>query len=180
MDLKINFKSLNGRTLKILNWCMHILMWVPCILTAVFWRWIPEQVAQHFNSAGEIDTIGKKSTLILILTINALIYGMHFLIMYITPSIVDESNLFSERIRHKVSREEMQNGLIIMLKLVGYMDVFIMLAILYTMWHTIKYTPIGKLFIPVFLCGLIIDFFYFMWKYIKFHKAAMNKYLRKH
>lgn len=168
--MQLSFKKLNSRALKILNFSMHILMWVPCILVAIFWNRIPERIAQHFHGAGEIDIIGNKNVLIASLSINVIIYLFHFFAMYAFPYIIDSTYLFKERIRYKVTSEDLQKALIIILKLVGYMNIIVLLLMVYALWHIIKCTSLVAWFIPVFLGALAIEVIYFIWKYLKLRK----------
>ena len=173
--MQITFKKLNNSALKILNLCMHLLMWIPCFITILFWDHLPGQIAQHFNGAGEIDIIGNKNVVIANLTINFLVYGFHFFAMYAFPYIIEPTNLFNANIINKISGEELNKGYIIILKLVGYLNIFIILMMLYALWHSIKCVSIGAWFVPVFLGVLVIEPFYFAWRYLKLRKEILIK-----
>ena len=95
--------------------------------------------------------------------------------MYVLPNLVIPENIFSKPILHKVSCEDLQKSILIILKLVAYLDLIIILIFLYVIWHSITSSPVGVWFIPVFLGAIIIDFILFIIKYIKLNKEISNR-----
>lgn len=173
--MELTYKNLHSRALHIANISMHILMWVPCVLTAVFWKRLPDKIAQHFNAAGEIDVYGSKITLLVVLTICFIIYGLHFAAMYLSPYIMGPENIFGNKVKHIATEEDIWQGMIIILKMIAYMDVFILLTFVYALLCSVLMVPLGSWYLPVFIGGIILDFIYFIWRISRKRREIINK-----
>lgn len=58
-------------------------LWGPILLLGYYWNNLPDSIPQHYNFAGEVDAWGDKSTLLLLIGINAILWlGLTILSRY--------------------------------------------------------------------------------------------------
>ncbi len=87
---KINFNS-------IVNLLCTVCIVGTTLLLMLIWNKIPEQIPGHYNMAGEVDRMTGKMSLIVLLVLNVLIYGIitfseHFPEVWNTGVTVTEEN----------------------------------------------------------------------------------------
>lgn len=87
---KMNFNS-------IVNFLCTVCIVGTTLLLMMTWNKIPEQIPGHYNMAGEVDRMTGKMSLIVLLVLNVLIYGIitfseHFPKVWNTAVTVTEEN----------------------------------------------------------------------------------------
>lgn len=87
-------------TLEILT--LGILVGISLYLI-IFWKSIPDQIAAHYNSAGEIDRMGSKSELLMLPIVSWIMYGLLTLVGHF-PSVWNTGVKITQENKEKVYR----------------------------------------------------------------------------
>lgn len=127
---------------KLMTWLGMLILLAAGAYVLVRWQSLPDEVATHYSAAGQIDGWGKKNTLLTLVMVSFVLYGLMSAASVIPISVwnVGKGNTDLARIFLSVFR------LIIALGF-GYIIVCSALCV-----------PLGGWFLPVFIAGLVMTF----------------------
>lgn len=161
--------------LKVLNIVMHIVAIIVLVYLIVAWKSIPDEIPAHYNAGGEIDDYGDKGLLFFIVILQAFIYLMHWLIMYIIPNMADKKSMFSKKAYPKATDEDFEKAVLLSMKLVAWMDVFLFVMFSGIIYAMSKVLTLGVWFTVVFIVGLSVEIIYFLLKIYRQNKEIEKR-----
>jgi uncharacterized membrane protein len=140
--------------LRTIDWILEVVALLMLTGTVIFifnsYASLPDKIATHFNSKGEPDAFGSKSTLWLIMGINIFIYGL----LSLAARIPHKFNYLIEITEENAARQyqvaiDMMRGLKVIT-----MFVFCFLAIRKVMIGEGEAISLGNLFLPIALIAI--------------------------
>ncbi len=139
---------------KSLRRTLHVLGLLVLLGSAVFialrWSAIPDQIATHFNAAGQIDGWNSKGTVIVLPIVGLVVYGLVCFLgalpasLWNTPSDRPVRNAETARI------------------MIAVMGLAVALSFAYMTVCSVLCAPLGRWFLPVFVAGLALPFVGFL------------------
>lgn len=124
------------------SWLGMLILLAAGVYVLVRWQSLPDQVATHYSAAGQIDGWGKKSTLLTLIVISFVLYGLMSAASVIPISAWNMNTGNTERSR----------AFLCIFRLVvaaGFAYIIVCSALC---------VPLGGWFLPVFVLGLMVTF----------------------
>lgn len=127
---------------KLMNWLGLLILLAAGVYVLIRWQSLPDQVATHFGMSGQIDGYGKKSTLLTLVMISFVLYGLMSAASVIPISVWNVGTGNTERSRMFLS-------LFRMIIAAGFAYIIVCSALC---------VSLGTWFLPVFVGGLVVTF----------------------
>lgn len=116
------------------------------VFIALRWSAMPDQIATHFNAAGQIDGWNSKSTIIVLPIVGLVVYGLICFVSLLP------ANLWNTPGNRPVRNAETARIMMAVMALAAA------LAFSYMTVCSVQCTPLGRWFLPVFIAGLALPF----------------------
>lgn len=135
------------------------------LLPIVFWSKIPDQIPMHYNAKGVIDNWSDKTSLILLFFVIALLMGVMSIAVYVVKSTMDS----------KYSKEAEKSEMEVVYPMVILMNLVTQVMFAYIMFCSVTCRPLGNLFLPVFLVGILVPMVYMIYKCSKIQRMSSSQ-----
>ena len=116
------------------------------VVIALRWSAMPDQIATHFNAAGQIDGWNSKSTVIVLPIAGLVVYGLICFVSLLP------ANLWNTPGDRPVRNAETARVLIALMALAAA------LSFAYMTVCSVQCVPLGRWFLPVFIAGMVLPF----------------------
>ena len=128
----------------------------------IFWNKIPDKLPMHYNGAGEVDNWSDKTSLILLFFVIALLMGVMSIAVYMMKTNMES----------KHSKEAEKSEVRAIYPVLVIMNLIVQMMFAYVMACTVTCRPLGVLFLPVFIIGIVVPIAFMIGKTTK--TRAMN------
>ena len=138
------------QTLEIINYFLIVLFWV---ITALAYKYLPDEIPTHYNGLGEVDAYGDKSSIFIL----PLIATVLFVILTVTAKKPHTFN-YSEVITSENVEAQYKNAM----RLMQSVNLFMLLIFIFIDYKTIqialnKADSLGVWFLPIIgIIGFVI------------------------
>ena len=158
------WKKVADRPLRILYWLPYLLTVVITLFLILYWKHIPAQVPQHWNSAGVIDDYADAGSYICLLIFLYFMLAWHALFIVIIPSFCGKENLFGKHAGALATDADVTQGTRFILYLLMWIDLLMAFMFAYIILCGVFLCNLGAWFLPVTIGVMIIDIIYYLWR----------------
>ena len=127
---------------KAATWLGMLILLAAGVYVLIRWQSLPDQIATHYSAAGQVDGWGKKSTLLTLIVISFVLYGLMSAASVIPISAWNMNTGNTERSRAFLS-------IFRLIVAAGFAYIIVCSALC---------VPLGGWFLPVFVLGLMASF----------------------
>ncbi len=142
------------RGFRIANGVVHVGFWLTCLLLAVFWGRIPDEIVTHYNGAGVADGWGSRGSLILIVFVMAYLYVMHLICMRVIRHLSTKEKMYGIKLAAFVTEEDFAAGILMAMAYLAWTDASLFLMFDYIIVCSAISRPLGNWFIWVLLLAI--------------------------
>lgn len=125
-----------------MTWLGMLILLAAGVFVLIRWQSLPDQVATHYSAAGQIDGYGKKSTLLTLVMISFVLYGLTCFASVVPISAWNVGTGNTDRAR----------------LLLSIFRLIIAAGFAYIIVCSALCVPLGVWFLPVFVGGLVVSF----------------------
>lgn len=154
------WKKLAGKPLKMIDSLISIVIIGLTVFLIVYWKHIPEQVPQHWNSAGEIDNYADAGSYIMLVIMMYFFFAWHQLTKLL-PILGWKENFFGKEAAHKASAELEYRAFNTLMLMLWVCDLLLQVVMAYIIICGVFVANLGKGFLPATFILLTMDFVWF-------------------
>ena len=154
------WKKLAGKTLKIIDILISIVIIGLTVFLIAYWKQIPEQVPQHWNGVGEIDDYADAGSYIILVIMMYFFYAWHQLTKLL-PILGWKENFFGKEATGKVSAELEYRAFNTLMQMLWICDLILQAVMAYIIICGVFVVNLGMWFLPATFILLTVDFVWF-------------------
>lgn len=168
-------KDLHSTAIHVIDTLVHLLMWGMVIALIVFWKKIPDEVPAHYGMDGMVDRYSDKNAIFLIVFLAVFVYVMHLLLMNVVPVLSGKEDIVGKKAAKYATEEDIRTMLIIVLKLIGWLNVLCLLIFDYIILCIAACVNLGALFGLLSLGSITVECVYYIVKIYATQRAIRKR-----
>ena len=155
------WKKIVCKPLKIIDMFTGILVIGTTLFLIFYWKYIPKQVPQHWNFAGEIDDYADAGSYIMLVIMMYFFYIAHTLTKLI-PMFDWKENLFGKERANKISKDVAYQAINTLYAMLWICDLLIQIMCAYIILCGVFVRNLGAWFLPITLGLMVVDLVWFL------------------